>query len=207
MKLPNIYPITDTQISGISHTEQVSRLIAGGAKIIQLREKNAEPIDWYDDALSVAKLCREKGVTLIVNDRVDVALAIKADGVHLGQTDLPPDAARRMLGHSAIIGFSTHTAEQVREAVNFPIDYIAFGPVFPTTTKTDPDIIVGLEMLRQVRQLAGDFPLVAIGGISFENAASVFDAGADSLAMIGALVADPSQIEERITRFIHLQDK
>ena len=207
MKLPNIYPITDTQISGISHTEQVSRLIAGGAKIIQLREKNAEPIDWYDDALSVAKLCREKGVTLIVNDRVDVALAIKADGVHLGQTDLPPDAARRMLGHSAIIGFSTHTPEQVREAVNFPIDYIAFGPVFPTTTKTDPDIIVGLEMLRQVRQLAGDFPLVAIGGISFENAASVFDAGADSLAMIGALVADPSQIEERITRFIHLQDK
>lgn len=207
MKLPNIYPITDTQISGISHTEQVSRLIAGGAKIIQLREKNAEPIDWYDDALSVAKLCREKGVTLIVNDRVDIALAIEADGVHLGQTDMPPDAARRMLGHSAIIGFSTHTPEQVREAVNFPIDYIAFGPVFPTTTKTDPDIIVGLEMLRQVRQLAGDLPLVAIGGISFENAASVFDAGADSLAMIGALVADPSQIEERITRFIHLQDK
>lgn len=207
MKLPNIYPITDTQISGISHTEQVSRLIAGGAKIIQLREKNAPPIDWLDDALSVAKLCRENGVTLIVNDRVDIALAIKADGVHLGQKDMPPDAARRLLGNDAIIGFSTHTLEQVREAINFPVDYIAFGPVFPTTTKTDPDIVTGLEMLRQVRQIAGNIPLVAIGGITFENAASIFDAGADSLAMIGALVSDPSQIEERITRFAHLLDK
>lgn len=182
-------------------------MVAGGAKIIQLREKNAAPIDWLDDALSVAKLCRENGVTLIVNDRVDIALAIKADGVHLGQKDMPPDAARRLLGNDAIIGFSTHTPEQVREAVNFPVDYIAFGPVFPTTTKTDPDIVVGLEMLRQVRQIAGDLPLVAIGGITFENAASIFDAGADSLAMIGALVSDPSQIEERITRFIHLMDK
>ena len=180
------------------------RLISGGAKIIQLRGKNAEPANWYEDAESAAELCRENDVTLIVNDRCDLAMAIGADGVHLGQTDMPPDAARKLLGDSATIGFSTHTLEQVREAVNFPVDYIAFGPVFPTTTKVDPDVVVGLEMLSQVREIAGRIPLVAIGGITKKNAASVFDAGADSLALIGALLSNPSQIEETFARFTRI---
>ncbi len=195
-KIPKIYPITDTRISGISHSEQVSHLIAAGAKIIQLREKHAAPLDWFADAKKAADLCRKNGVMLIVNDRVDITMAIGADGVHLGQTDLPPDAARRLLGDDAVIGFSTHTLEQVRGAIELPIDYIAFGPVFPTTTKIDPDEVVGLEMLAQVRKITGRIPLVAIGGITFENARSVLDAGADSLAMIGALLAQSRQIEE-----------
>ncbi len=204
LKLPKIYPITDASISGISHTEQVKRLIAGGAKIVQLREKSLPPLDWFEDAQNAARLCRENGVMLIVNDRVDVALAIGAEGVHLGQTDLPPAAARLLLGDKAVIGFSTHTLEQAREAVAFPVDYIAFGPVFSTATKKDADAVVGLEMLRQVREIAGEMPLVAIGGISLSNARSVLVAGADSLAMIGALVADPSIIEERIKEFSRL---
>jgi len=200
--LPKIYPITDTRISGISHSEQVRHLIAGGARIIQLREKHAAPLDWFVDAKNAAEVCRKKDVVLIVNDRSDVAMAIGADGVHLGQTDMPPVAARRLLGDDAVIGFSTHTLEQVREAIELPVDYIAFGPVFPTTTKIDPDAVVGLEMLAQVREIAGTIPLVAIGGITFENARSVLDAGADSLAMIGALLAQASQIEEQTKRFI-----
>jgi len=154
------------------------------------------------DAKNAAEVCRKKDVVLIVNDRSDVAMAIGADGVHLGQTDMPPVAARRLLGDDAVIGFSTHTLEQVREAIELPVDYIAFGPVFPTTTKIDPDAVVGLEMLAQVREIAGTIPLVAIGGITFENARSVLDAGADSLAMIGALLAQASQIEEQTKRFI-----
>ncbi|MBK6751201.1 MAG: thiamine phosphate synthase, partial [Acidobacteria bacterium] len=107
--IPEIYPITDTQFSGLSHTEQARRLIEGGARIIQLREKYASPLDWFDDARAAAKLCRQNDVVLIVNDRVDIAMAIDADGVHLGQTDLPPVAARRLLGKVPIIGYSTHS--------------------------------------------------------------------------------------------------
>ena len=206
-KIPKIYPITDTQISGLSHLAQAKSLIAGGTRIVQLREKNAAPRDWFDDALSVAELCREKNVLLIVNDRVDIALAIGADGVHLGQLDLPPTAARKLLGETAIIGFSTHTVEQVRTAIKFPINYVAFGPVFPTSTKFDPDAVVGLEMLKQVRELAGDIPLVAIGGISRDNAKSVLASGADSVAVIGALLSDPTQIESRFREFSDRIDK
>ncbi len=201
LTLPKIYPITDTRISGLSHSQQVADMIAGGAKIIQLREKLSLPLDWFDDARNSAELCRKNGVLLIVNDRVDMALVIGSGGVHLGQTDMPPNAARQLLGDDAIIGFSTHTLEQVRSAVELPIDYIAFGPVFPTSTKIDPDAVVGLEMLAQVRQITGQIPLVAIGGITLDNARSVLDAGADSLAVISSLLQQPSQIEEQMKKF------
>ena len=142
----------------------------------------------------------------IVNDRADIALAIGADGVHLGQTDLPPDAARRILGKQAIIGYSTHTIEQVRDAAKFDIDYLAFGPIFSTTTKEDPDQVVGLETLARVRMIAASLPLVAIGGIDLGNAISVFAAGADSIAVISALMADGAFIADRTrgltTRFV-----
>ena len=202
--IPKIYPITDTRISGLSHTEQAQRLVAGGAKIIQLREKHAPPLDWLDDALAVAQLCRESGVSLIVNDRVDIAIAIGADGIHLGQNDLPPAAARNLLKDGAIIGFSTHTLEQVRSAVELSIDYIAFGPVFPTLTKADPDAVVGLKMLKQVRAIARNLPLVAIGGIDLDNALSVFNSGADSVAMIGSLLSDPAKISSRFRELNNL---
>lgn len=205
--IPKIYPITDTRLSGLSHTEQVRRLIDGGARIIQLREKHASPLDWFDDARAAAILCRQNDVVLIVNDRVDIAMAIGADGVHLGQNDLPPDAARRLLGNVPIIGYSTHSVEQVRNALEFDIDYLAFGPIFSTTTKADPDEIVGIELLSEVRKIAGHLPLVAIGGIDLNNAVSVHAAGADSIAVISGLVANGSTITERTRKFISLRVK
>ena len=199
--IPKIYPITDVRLSGLSHTEQTKRLIGGGVRIVQFREKHSSPLDWFDDARSAVRLCQTNSVISIVNDRVDIALAIGADGVHLGQTDLPPDAARRILGERAVIGYSTHSIEQARQAAGMDIDYLAFGPIFPTTTKADVDEIVGLELLRKVKGIVGDLPLVAIGGIDIVNASSVFTAGADSIAVIGAIAAGGSNITERARKF------
>ena len=203
-ELPHIYPITDRRLSGLSHVEQVEKLIRGGATLIQLREKDASPADFYRAAESVIKIAQKGGVKVIINDRVDIALAVKADGVHLGQDDLPPERARAILGEHAIIGFSTHTLDQAVAAIGLPIDYIAIGPVFETRTKLDPDAVVGLDGLRQVRKLVGDFPLVAIGGISSENLRSVFDAGADAAAMVGAIVSDAAAIEGQMSDFMAL---
>ncbi len=199
--LPKIYPITDTRISGLSHTEQVKQLIGGGARIIQIREKYAASRNFYDDARECVMIARSSGVTLIVNDRVDIAMATGADGIHLGQDDLPPGEARSLLGNSAVIGYSTHSVEQALSAIGLPIDYIAIGPIFTTFTKDDPDEIVGLKGLRAVRDAIGDLPLVAIGGLTEANLHAVFEAGADSAAMIGALLSDPPKISDRMRRF------
>ena len=188
MKLPRIYPITDTQISGLSHADQVRLLAEAGATFVQLREKNLPALDFFDEAKEAARVIRDAGVTLIVNDRVDIALALKT-GVHLGQDDLPPDAARKLLGNQAIIGFSTHNVSQAIAAASLPVDYVAIGPIFQTGTKANPDPVVGLDGLRAVRQAIGAIPLVAIGGITVQTAASVIDAGADSVALISALLS------------------
>lgn len=147
-------------------------------------------------------IARESGVRVIINDRVDIALALNADGVHLGQDDLPPDQARSILGDDAIIGFSTHSIRQAEQARNMPVSYIAIGPIFETRSKTKPDAVVGLSGLRVVREAVGDMPLVAIGGINSENLASVFAAGADSAAMIGAIVSGTTAIETQMRRFL-----
>jgi thiamine-phosphate pyrophosphorylase len=198
LTLPRIYPITDVRISGISHAEQVKRLIAGGASLIQLREKHANPLEFYEAAAEAIKVARPLGVKIIINDRVDIALALKADGVHLGQDDMPPDAARSILGKDSIIGFSTHSIEQVHSALKSAVDYIAFGPVFLTQTKDDPDDVVGLDGLHEVRKIVTDLPLVAIGGINEKNVRSVIEAGADSAAMIGSIVSEHARIESRM---------
>ena len=200
--LPRIYPITDVRISGISHAEQVKKLIAGGASLIQLREKCFTPRDFYEAAEEAIKITKPLGVKIIINDRVDIAFALKADGVHLGQDDMPPEKAREILGEDAIIGFSTHSIEQVLVAMRLPIDYVAFGPIFPTQTKDDPDDIVGLSGLREVRKAIGDIPLVAIGGIIEENVRSVIETGADSAAMIGAIVSEPAKIELNMSEML-----
>jgi thiamine-phosphate pyrophosphorylase len=203
-QLPKVYPITDARLSGLSHAEQVEKLIAGGAKMIQLREKHASPRDFYAQAERALANARKHDVKIIINDRVDIALALKADGVHLGQDDLPPEEARKFLGDAAIIGYSTHSVEQALEAVKLPLDYIAIGAIFPTANKEKPEAILGLENLRQVRAAIGDFPLVAIGGIWFENAKSVVEAGADSVAIIGALLEKPESITSNTGRLINL---
>lgn len=199
--LPRLYPITDTSLSGLSQAEQARRMIAGGAKLIQLREKHASPEEFYREARETIEIAHSKGVKIIINDRVDIALALKADGVHLGQDDLPPAQARKLLGDKAIIGFSTHNIEQVRSARELPVDYIAFGPVFTTKTKENPDPVVGLELLSLIKKDLGDFPLVAIGGIDESNFRDTLSAGADSLAVIGAILREPELITERVKFF------
>ena len=197
VKLPKLYPITDTRLSGLSHAEQIRRLSAGGATFIQLREKQHAPREFYREAEEALRVARSCGVRLIINDRVDIALALTASGVHLGQDDLPPAAARELLGERAIIGFSTHNVEQATVAARLPVDYIAIGPIFETTSKENPDPVVGLDGLRSVRQIVGEIPLVAIGGISRRNIKEVLEAGADAVAVISLLLADSLKIEER----------
>lgn len=191
LQLPKVYPITDTEISGLSHCEQVEQLIAGGAALIQLRDKRESSRVFYADAEAALQITRSAGAKLIINDRVDIALALRADGVHLGQEDIPVDAARRLLGDDAVIGFSTHNLEQVRQALRFPIDYLAFGPIFPTASKRNPDPVAGLNQLRLACDLALPMPVVAIGGINRSNAHEVLNAGANAVAIISALLAHP----------------
>jgi thiamine-phosphate pyrophosphorylase len=202
LRLPRVYPITDVQISGLSHGEQVRLLSEGGATLVQLREKKMPALDFYNDARAAIAIAAQKGIQLIINDRTDVALAIGANSVHLGQDDLPPEAARKLLGDQAVIGYSTHNVAQASAAVSLPVDYVAIGPIFKTTSKTDPSPEVGLEGLRAVRRAVGDIPLVAIGGITLANAAAVIEAGADSVAVISAVISDPARISKSLRAFL-----
>ncbi|HYY94739.1 MAG TPA: thiamine phosphate synthase [Pyrinomonadaceae bacterium] len=202
-ELPKLYPITDCRLSGLSHAEQVARLCEGGARVVQLREKHLSPREFFHEAEAALKVARACGAKLIVNDRADIALAVGADGVHLGQDDVPPEAARALLGDGAIIGFSTHGPEQAAAAARLPVDYVAIGPIFATSSKENPDPSVGLEGVARAREAVGRLPLVAIGGITLENAPSVTGAGADAVAVIGALiVADPAEITRRTRDFL-----
>jgi thiamine-phosphate pyrophosphorylase len=198
IQLPRIYPITDTRISSLTHTQQVKQLLDGGATFIQLRDKTSSPRTFCDDALHALRIARSAGAMIIINDRVDVALALEADGVHLGQSDMPPSIARQLLGTNTIIGYSTHDLEQVRLALDLPIDYLAFGPVFQTRSKQNPDPTVGLESLGTVKSLARSIPLVAIGGISRSTVAAVMAAGADSAAIISDVLSPPERIAENM---------
>jgi thiamine-phosphate pyrophosphorylase len=202
LDLPKVYPITDTQLSGLSHADQVARLIEGGATLIQLRDKHCAPREFYREAEAALQVARPHKVRLIINDRVDIALALKADGVHLGQTDIPVEAARRMLGKNAIIGFSTHNIEQARRAIPLPIDYLACGPIFQTSSKENPDPVAGLALLQEVSAIKGSLPIVAIGGIKLSNALEVLRAGADSLAVIAYLLAGSATIAGNFNKML-----
>ncbi|MCS6803903.1 MAG: thiamine phosphate synthase [Acidobacteriota bacterium] len=197
--MPRVYAITDRVLTGLSHAEQVRQLAAGGISWIQLREKAASPRAFYQAAEEAMRVARDHGVTLLVNDRVDIALAVDADGVHLGQDDVPVQKARAVIKPGKIIGLSTHSLEQALAADALPVDYIAIGPVFATTTKPDHEPVVGLETIRRVRQRISK-PLVAIGGITLETAPQVIAAGADAVAVISDLLTSGS-ITERARAF------
>lgn len=182
-------------------------MVSGGASFIQLRDKSAPAGEFYDSVVEVMSFTRERDVKVIVNDRVDIALAAGADGVHLGQDDLPAAEARRILGPDAIIGVSTHSVEQFRSALNLPVNYIAIGPVFGTSTKKDHDPVIGKEIIKAVRGLASQASIVAIGGIDLGNAASVLAAGADSVAVISGVLAIPDQIADRVRQFLHVSTR
>lgn len=192
-----LYAITDRSISGLSHSEQVRRLCDGGATFIQIREKLLSPREFFREAENALGVARTRGARVIINDRVDIAFSLKADGVHLGQDDLPVRAARELLGDDVIIGISAHNLDQVTSAMKMPVDYIAIGPIFSTSTKAHSDPLVGLAGLSQIRKAVGSVPLVAIGGITMENAVSVISAGADAIAAIAVLLSAPSDITNR----------
>jgi len=198
ISLPRIYPITDRAVSGLSHTEQVKRLIDGGATLVQLRDKHGAPKDFVRDAEAALAVARRNNVRIVINDRVDIAMAVDADGVHLGQADLPVEAARALLGPQVMIGFSTHNIAQVEFAATLPVDYVAFGPVFDTRTKRDHEPVVGLDRLREVKTLLAEIPLVTIGGVTAENFSSALAKGADSVAVISDLLKEPSKIAEKL---------
>jgi thiamine-phosphate pyrophosphorylase len=204
--LPRVYPIADTAIlarRGFSPTQFVQALLDGGATLVQFRHKGAFTRPDLDELESVAALCQTADAQLIVNDRADFAALYDA-GLHVGQEDLPPALARRVLGER-MLGLSTHNEAQLRAAAGEPVDYVALGPLFPTSSKSDADPAVGLDALRRWRPLAGAKPLVAIGGITLENACAVMEAGADCVALIGALLPESDELTEvkaRVTTWI-----
>ena len=200
--LPRLYPILDTgalERRGLALVETAAAMIEGGARILQIRHKMLWSGRVFEDAREVAALCRQAGATLIVNDRADIAKLLGA-GLHVGQDDLAPTDARALLGDEAVIGYSTHNAAQLRDAAAEPVDYIALGPIFGTTSKQNPDPAVGIDELRRCRALV-EKPLVGIGGITRENARAVFDAGADAVAVIADLLpesAAAADVRQRI---------
>jgi len=194
MRLPRVYPILDTEslaARGILLETAAAAFLDGGAGILQIRHKGHWARGLFESARQVARLCRESGVPLVINDRADFALLLEA-GLHVGQDDLPPRDARRLMGPDATIGYSSHNPQQLCAAGGEPVDYVALGPVFATGSKRNPDPVTGVDEVRQCRTLV-EKPLVAIGGITLDNALDVLRAGADSVAVIaGMLPASPT---------------
>jgi thiamine-phosphate pyrophosphorylase len=189
MRFPRVYPILDTETlaqHGIALDTAAAALLEGGAGILQVRQKGHWTRQVFESARQVACLCREAGAVLVVNDRADFAMLLEG-GLHIGQEDLPPRDARKLIGPDALLGFSSHNLEQLSAAGGEPVDYVALGPVYPTSSKHNPDPVVGVDEVRRLRPLI-DKPLVAIGGITRANAAGAFNAGADSVAVISDLV-------------------
>jgi thiamine-phosphate pyrophosphorylase len=189
MKLPRVYPILDSESllsRGLTVISAARALLDGGARILQIRHKGHWDRNVYESARILARMCSEAGAIFVINDRADFALLLDA-ALHVGQEDLPPQDARKLIGAERMLGYSTHNAAQLQASAALPVDYIALGPIFGTGTKRNPDPVVGLEELRRCRALI-DKPLVAIGGITLQHAASVLEAGADSVAVIAGLM-------------------
>ena len=192
--IPRLNAIVDVEAAaraGWRPMDLTRALLDGGARFLQLRAKHLPSAELLDLAAAIAELARPRGARLIVNDRADLARLANADGVHLGQDDLPPAAVRAIVGGDAIVGVSTHTLDQIDRAVAEPVSYVAIGPVFGTTTKATGYEAVGLEIVRAAAERAArrGLPLVAIGGITLATAASVIASGAASVAVIGDLLA------------------
>ena len=183
-----LYPIVDTLGQPeLSFVELAQKVCAGGARLLQLRVKELPTREFLSTACEVRAICRQAGSLLIINDRADIALAVGADGVHVGQEDLPVEAARKVLGPDKLIGVSTHDPAQALAAVRGGADYIGFGPLFGTSTKATGYGARGLDQLREIRALVR-LPIVAIGGITAGRAPAALAAGADAVAMISDVV-------------------
>jgi thiamine-phosphate pyrophosphorylase len=196
-----LYLVTDRDLGrGRALVDVVRAAVAGGVTAVQVREKALSARAFITEATEIAQLLSGTGVPLFVNDRVDVALAVGADGVHLGQDDLPAAAARRLIGPNVLLGVSVANDEQARRALDDGADYVSVSPVFLTPTKPDADSAVGLEGVAEIRHAVGDAPVLAIGGIDSRNARSVTAAGADGVSVVSAIMAanDPQSAAESI---------
>ena len=200
--LPRLYVILDAALLNVPETECAQKLVEAGVRLLQYRNKGASARQLFECSKRLSSLLIPQGVMSVVNDRADVALAAEASGVHVGQEDLEAEAARSVIGTGKLLGVSTHTFEQFKQAIATSADYVAVGPVFSTSTKANPDPVVGIELIRRVRPLT-DKPIVAIGGITLDRAAEVIRAGADSVAVVSdiLLAPDPGQ---RARQYIEL---
>jgi thiamine-phosphate pyrophosphorylase len=205
MRLPRFYPILDSGLlarRGIAVAAAADAFLSTGVAILQFRHKGPLTRQTLADLEAVAARCKDANVQLVVNDRADLARIVGA-ALHLGQHDVPPAAARRVVGLETLVGLSTHNEAQLRAALEEPVDYLALGPIFGTSSKENPDPVVGIEELRRLRPLS-NLPLVAIGGITRANAQEVLAAGADSVAVIGDLIPEDGSIAPRIRDWVSL---
>ncbi len=205
-RIKGLYAIIDTAYVSFGDLERIASLIIeGGARLLQLRSKGSGARAALEACRRLKPVIDGAGAAFIVNDRVDVAMMCGADGVHLGQDDIPLQEARRLLGGSAVIGVSTHNVEEAVTAEGAGADYVSFGPIFPTRTKADADVTKGLGKLREIRE-AVSLPIVAIGGITEETAPGVIESGADSAAIISDILLSPD-VRLKVSSIISRMEK
>ena len=180
------YFITDSKLSRAGNFNDVSMAVACGVSVVQYRNKNAKTREMYEEAVRLREICRD--TLFLINDRVDIALAVNADGVHLGQSDMPCGAARKLLGGEKIIGITVHNLAEAVQAESIGADYLGVSPIFQTATKPDAGKPAGISLIEEIRAIV-DIPLIAIGGIDHSNAIDVIRAGADGLCAISSVVA------------------
>lgn len=202
----SVYLVTDRELArGRTTLEIAAAAIRGGVSCIQLREKTCSTREFIDEALAIRSLLARHEIPLIINDRVDVALAVKADGIHLGQKDMPCSMARQLIPESMIVGISVESLDDAIAAQKDGADYLGVSPIYPTPTKTDTAQALGLEGLRSIRSEV-DLPLVGIGGLNADNAAAVIYNGADGVAVVSAIVAadDPEAATRDLIEIVRL---
>jgi len=189
--LSRLYVILDAALITSPERDCALSLAEAGVRLLQYRNKSAPARHYLGSSRALAEMLCPEGVTFFVNDRPDVAFLAGATGVHVGQADLDVEQARLVVGSDKLVGVSTHNLEQFERAADSTADYIAIGPVFSTTSKSNPDSVVGVDFIRRVRSLT-DKPIVAIGGITLERAATLIEAGADSVAVISGIFSAPN---------------
>lgn len=191
----SLYLITDRTLVGSKEFyTSIRNALEGGVTLLQVREKDASVQEFYNIGLNLKKIAREYRVPLIVNDRVDIALALDADGIHIGQGDLPPAVIRRIIGPNKILGYSVSNLEQARAGERLGVDYLGAGPVYATGSKADASSPIGLNVLKNIKESVS-IPVVGIGGIGLANLAEVKDTGIDGISVISAILSqeDPSR--------------
>lgn len=200
----SLYLVTDRGLAGSQSLEEiVEKAVEGGVTLVQLREKDCSTEDFYSIACSMKRLLSKHKIPLIINDRLDIALACDADGIHIGQSDLPYDVVRKIIGKDKIVGLSVETIEQAREANDLDVDYIGLSPVFSTNTKTDINTPLGLEGIKEISSFT-KHKSVAIGGISKLNTKDIIQSGADGISVISAIIGqeDPQKESKELIEII-----